>query len=568
MGYEIKALNTKEIQDRVSSEKIIPSLFWLIPIGDDWKPLELEVAYNNFNNPKNKSRTKILSNFFVKGDPSAEPIRRRKKALSLSDQSNDISKLLSGLGIRCKKSILIICSSYPQPGWGVVVKVEDLEVALEKLESILSYSVFDKIVDLTLSMYEYYESIIEITKRISVEDINDINHSLQSNIFNKDQLELAKNYNNIYPYYVGAANKLVEEVMEFSPIALIEIEKSKLFDFQIVVTDEPRMIGWKTVSALANKISAISFADYLNREFSAEIDMAEIDSREKLDGDVFTDYLHHILINNTSKFGDKRKLAEKLLFYYSYDQRNEIVDFFKLPNDHIGNINKLLTGLGWEEPTHDYFDVSLVSYFEKDNAGRFFIANGRKETYRGLRESFESFLKDVVRIIKKHITSDEEKLHRLVLSKYPNYTKPTKETSGSLCMTINSLGRVWKVELDWDNYNRIISDISKILNENSRVHHNELIKRDDAVVDSLNPLFNDLFMLTKEMFTIMPMHFRPSSNFMSNLYTGMAWAHDLKDKKEVRVLIWGAENQVEFGKELLIWNPSKINPVMTNYKML
>jgi hypothetical protein len=568
MGYQIKALNTREINDRVSSEKIIPSLFWLIPIGDDWQQYELEDAYFKFNDPQNKSRTKILSNFFVKGDPDAEPAKRRKKALSLSDQSNEFSKLLSSLDIRKSKTILIICSSYPQPGWGLLVKVENLEETFERLESVLSSSKFDGIVDLGLKMYEYYVSINEIKNQISGENINNINSSTQFNIFNTSQVEVTTRYTNIYPLYIAAANKLIEEVMKISPIALIEIERSKLFDLQIIATDEPRMIGWKTVLALSNRISAISLADYLNREYSAEIEMNEINPVEKLDGDVFTDYLHHILISNSSKFGDKRKVAEKLLFYFNYDQRKEIVDYYNLPHECVSNNSKLLSGLGWNEPKHDYFDTSLISYFEKDELGHYYITNTRKETYSQLRVSFESYLKDLLRIIEKHITSDENKLHQLILLKHPKYKKPIKFTAGSLCMVIHSLGSYWKAENDWDNYYKIISNITGILNEDGGVHHNELIKRDDAVVASLNPLFNDLFKLTKEVFTIMPMHFRPTSNFMSNLYTGMAWAHDLKDKKEIRVLIWDSEKDISFDKELLIWNPSKINPVLTNYKRL
>jgi len=568
MGYEIKALNTREIQDRVSSEKIIPSLFWLIPIGEDWKQFELEDAFNTFNNPRNNTRIKLLSNFFVKGDPIAEPSRRRKKALSLSDQSNDISKLLSGLGIRNSKSILIICSSYPQPGWGIVVKVEDLEVALEKLESILSNSLFDNIVELSLSMYEYYVSLKEIQDHLPGQYGNDITTLAQPNIFNASQAGLQNKFNTIYPHYIGAANKLVEEVMKFSPIALLEIEKSNLFDIQIFTTDEPRMVGWKTVLAISNRISAISLADYLNREYNAEIEMDDINPDEKLNGDVFTDYLHHILIGNTSKYGDKRKVAEKMLFYYSYDQRKEVVDYFNLPKECITDISKLLSGLGWKLQSHNYFDISLVSYFEKDSNGHYVISNARRETYSGLRESFESYLKDLLKIIQKHLTSDESKIHDLILSKYKNFKKPSKVTSGALCMMIHALGPVWQLELEWDDFNRTISDITNILNEDGRVHHNEMIKIDDEVIDALNPLFDKLFELTKKIFSVMPLHFRPSSNFMSNLYTGMAWAHDLKDKKEVRVLIWDTESQIEFGKELLIWNPSKINPVMTNYKLL
>lgn len=568
MGYEIKALNTREIQDRVSSEKINPSLFWIIPVGEGWKQFELEDTFFKFNNPNNKSRTKLLSNFFVKGDPDLEPSQRRKKALSLSDKSNDISKLLSGLSLRNNKSILIICSSFPQPGWGLLIKVEDLETFLEKLEDILSNSKFDTIVELTLTMYENYISLKDIQDHLPGQYGNDITSLSQPNIFNASQFELQNKFKTIYPRYIGSVNRLVEEVMKFSPIALLEIEKANLFDLQIFTTDEPRMVGWKTVLAISNRISAISLAEYLNREYNAGIEMDEINSDEKLNGDVFTDYLHHILIGNTSKYGDKRKVAEKMLFYYNYDQRKEVVDYFNLPKECITDISKLLSGLGWKSQSHNYFDISLVSYFEKDTNGHYVISNARKETYSGLRESFESYLKDLLKIIEKHITSDENKIHRLILSKYEKFKKPSKVTSGSLCMMIHALGPVWQLELDWDDFNRTISEITNILNEDGRVHHNEMIKTDDEVIGSLNPLFDKLFELTKKIFLVMPLHFRPSSNFMSNLYTGMAWAHDLKDKKEVRVLIWDTENQVEFGKELLIWNPSKINPVMTNYKML
>lgn len=564
MGYEIKALSTREIQERVSSEKVIPSLFWLIPIGDDWEQHELEDAFFSFNNSQNKSRVKLLSNFFVKGDPDAEPSKKRKKALSLSDQSNEISKLLR-FTIGFKKSILIVCSNFPHPGWGILIKVEELNSFFEKLEIILTGTKFDKITQLSDEMYDSFKILKDIKDSLKYELNSNNSNSTVPNIFNENQIKFQKRHDEYYPIYINTANKLVEEVMKFSAVALIEIEKSAQFNLQIISIDQSRMIGWKIASSISSKLSTISFAEYLNREYNADIELNEINPDEKLDGDIFTDYLHHILINNTLKYGDKRKLAEKLMNYFNYDQRREIVEYFNLTNDYITDYNKILKGLGWNAPKFDYFDISLVSYFDKNENGDYFISNTKKETYSGLRESLESYLKDLVKIIKKQLTSDEEQINKLILTKYPKFKKPFKLTSGPLCMMIHSLGPIWHQNLDWNEFSKIISQINDILNSDGRVHHNELIKRDDEVVSLLNPLFNELFHKTKIFFKIMPWHFRPTSNFMSNLYTGMAWAHDIKEKKEIRVLVWENEDEIELGKELLIWNPSKINPVMTNY---
>lgn len=77
-------------------------------------------------------------------------------------------------------------------------------------------------------------------------------------------------------------------------------------------------------------------------------------------------------------------------------------------------------------------------------------------------------------------------------------------------------------------------------------------RRSGEVVKSI---FNDLFEFTNKIFTVMPLHFRPISNFISNLWTGMSWAQDFKEKTEIRILLWENEDEIEFGKELLKWDP-------------
>lgn len=68
----------------------------------------------------------------------------------------------------------------------------------------------------------------------------------------------------------------------------------------------------------------------------------------------------------------------------------------------------------------------------------------------------------------------------------------------------------------------------------------------------------------------MPWHFKPISNFWTNpaVYSGRAWSHDHYDKKEIKILVWESETRINLNTEILVWNPSKINPVMTKYLIL
>ena len=55
MGYDFKSCSIKDIQEKVSQEKIIPALFWLFPRGKGWQPGELDRIFFNFNSPHNEN---------------------------------------------------------------------------------------------------------------------------------------------------------------------------------------------------------------------------------------------------------------------------------------------------------------------------------------------------------------------------------------------------------------------------------------------------------------------------------------------------------------------------------
>jgi hypothetical protein len=65
MGYQLSTYSSKEIQELISSEKIMPSLFWVMPIGQDWKWDELNTIHDIFNDINNSYPYRLLGNYFV-----------------------------------------------------------------------------------------------------------------------------------------------------------------------------------------------------------------------------------------------------------------------------------------------------------------------------------------------------------------------------------------------------------------------------------------------------------------------------------------------------------------------
>jgi hypothetical protein len=255
----------------------------------------------------------------------------------------------------------------------------------------------------------------------------------------------------------------------------------------------------------------------------------------------------------------------------------QIVNSLGLHLINYSDFNEFLNLLGWKEPSSSYNDDRLISYFEKDD-NNFYLINPNRQTWGVIRICFESYLKDILKVIVSNLSFTDDELMNLILIKYPDHrfsydskwAMLKEEVSGGESKRfIDALGFHWLPNADWASFTKSIGEILDILNPEG-AHHKEIINRADLMASRLNPHFTNLFTLTKVIFITMPWHFKPNSNFWNSptIYSGFAWAHDHYDKKEIRILVWESETNLEVNKDVLVWNPSKINPVMTNYKLL
>ena len=715
MGYQLSAYSAKEIQELISSEKVMPSLFWVIPIGQDWNWDELDSIYRIFNDINNAHPYRLLGNYFVKNeDPNGDKKYNTKSKLVSASDSNEISKLLDGYINKKGKSLLILSSIFPQPGWGLIVDVDNIFNILDKLNNVLLNGKFTSIIEASnviypsylnynklrnsipieptkgkieiyetcykyistlieapfnleviqsilriahdinnefSNLFKFYESyciiynkkdlakevILKYRECIELNRYNDFNNKIEKNllqVFNSfrfipkseikslltdfdkwimeanqqfrsmlieqliqidkniydlnkeykraksDFKEHKKNWQSLYltqnPSHRKVVDDFIVNVIEYSPIFLIELEKEFRNESKICVWDHARMIGWKISLSISNPPFLKSYAKYLNKHFNTNIEIEDIESNEFLNGDSFTDYLHYLFLQDNSKYGDKRKLAEMMLDFFRSDELEQISEELGFHHDLNNDYSNFLESLGWVKPDHIEYDTSLVSFFEKVD-GNYVLSNPKIETWNSLRISLESYFKDLIKIITSNLPDSKNDLYDLVLLKINDFRFQSRNnwdreieniTVGPANKIIYALGSHWKAEFDWKEFYNLINRISDIINKPS--HHNKIIRTEDVIANELNPLFNKFFILTKNIFKIMPWHFKPISNFWTNpaVYSGRAWSHDHYDKKEIKILVWESETRIELNTEILVWNPSKINPVMTKYLIL
>ena len=157
MGYQLSTYSSKEIQELISSEKIMPSLFWVMPIGQDWKWDELNTIHDIFNDINNSYPYRLLGNYFVKNeDPTADKKFNKKSKLVAASDANEISKLLNGYINKRGKSLLILSSFFPQPGWGLIIDVKDITEILNRLNKVLLNGKFEKLIEASKVIYPSY----------------------------------------------------------------------------------------------------------------------------------------------------------------------------------------------------------------------------------------------------------------------------------------------------------------------------------------------------------------------------------------------------------------------------
>jgi hypothetical protein len=107
----------------------------------------------------------------------------------------------------------------------------------------------------------------------------------------------------------------------------------------------------------------------------------------------------------------------------------------------------------------------------------------------------------------------------------------------------------------WENLLNNLSSLSKKLNPLS--HH----PLEEIDTSNLQKEMSKILTCTNDLIVEMPWHFFPTqrNGYLPSVLTGNAWSHSYKEKRQMSIILWSGEEGL---KNMLIWNPSKINRVI------
>jgi hypothetical protein len=388
------------------------------------------------------------------------------------------------------------------------------------------------------------------------------------NIENNYKLALSKWKEKIEQSRVEFHYKLQDVLkshLEYGPRFLLNFEieaKRKEIPCKSISWDPARMIGWKII---AHEIPIYKFdvttllqsmVDYQINNEANELDII-------INGSLFTDYVHYISISNTniSPRNAAKELLEKLM------RSGEIRHILrKSPNINILNkthgelVEILLCELGW--PVEKNINSRRLAECIIEMEGLPSI----NTTFTGneIRTICESYCKDFVDTLASKIGDSGEELLELVFLRNPEYKSKDggwryeieKLTIGSAEFVLDALLRVAFPDKE-EVSNAFIESLKRLRKVFNNLSH-------DPPIGKTSELVQDIVLLlkyTEELISEMPWHFYPvqKNGNLPTILTGKAWSHSYKEDRQLSIIFWSSEKNF---RDMLVWNPSKVNPVI------
>lgn len=151
MSYQIENYRFDEIIELKDRGKIVPTLFWTIPVGNQWIADDLGSLQYLFTNSETGGKSKKVGLLLVK---DLHEIKSGKKELiDLTPLAANLAELFPKFdnqtsSNKFQKSVLIVSSNYPQPGWGVLIDVKNIDNSklVSKINSVLESETVNSII--------------------------------------------------------------------------------------------------------------------------------------------------------------------------------------------------------------------------------------------------------------------------------------------------------------------------------------------------------------------------------------------------------------------------------------
>lgn len=354
---------------------------------------------------------------------------------------------------------------------------------------------------------------------------------------------------------------VLQSHLKYGPDFLMNIEdQTKNLGSKSFSWDPARMIGWKIISA-GIQIEALDIIQRVKEiipEFSTHSN-SNYDENTLMNGSLFTDFVHYISLKDPSisPRDATKKLLEKTLRSSEIKRilrKKEDVDFNRKNISQM--VETLLLEFGW--PAEDKSEKHKLAdcLIENDRINPSFTGND-------IRTICESYCKDFIDTLSTILGYSAEKLLDTVKVKDPKY---------------RSQNRGWSYDISELSLGSAIIILSALLSEaypNDEEVSKQFIKTLNGLRQKFNRLSHDppsgnlsdltegilsLQEYTKEIISEMPWHLSPvqRNGSQPTILTGEAWSHSYKGSRQLSIILWNNDQS----ESLLIWNPTKVNPVV------
>lgn len=383
--------------------------------------------------------------------------------------------------------------------------------------------------------------------------------------------------------YREALESVTASQWDLAPKFLMALEKSfnanHGFLAQSVAWDPVRMVGWKLhESCPGYTLEDLKTAKntLLPRDPNRDDDNGHHD--HQFSGSLFADYAYFVSVSSerTSPYDATKKLLDDLL------GTNDLRSLLGI--DRTGRrtrndlIDELLGKWGWKKPLERASTPLLRCVEESEGTLSF------NRELNGVRILLESFMKDLLQTTFANLRWNDSQIPEEISIHCQGYRpdggRPRTWEQQKHTITIGPAWFLLKCFLPMafptscdattlEQLDRLLvgpDGLPKFLNQDS---HNQTFLR-VATSEEINERckqIQELVSIVTRVVGEMPWHLRPDQSFGSDptVITGHAWSHSHREERIIRVLLSDSNHSSD---EMLVWNPSRTNPVMTEARII
>jgi hypothetical protein len=335
--------------------------------------------------------------------------------------------------------------------------------------------------------------------------------------------------------------------------------------------DRARMVGWKIYAHGMSITLDELYTNFPAHSLRRDEFFGNKDLDSEIDGSLFTDYVHYLTItqNDRTPWSIAHEFIMKVL------RVKEMKDILKENRILIegGSSEELsaqvLDTFGWSAPKRNK-TKPLASLIKKEGDD---IILENQSDLSIVRKSLESFYKDLIRIFSAILGNDETELWEIMKFGAADYNRDFRRswteavdniTIGSAWFFIHALADYACPDKSDDV--SVLKAVTKELGCLNLFNHDNPDLNEAEFLPRIPVLIDKLLQLSLALVNEMPWHVIAPQRIGSDpvVISGESWSHSYSASRFMRVIVWDQPQSGEFR----VWNPSKLNPIITDGRIV